>query len=191
MTATVITEIQREVCGLQREIMKSLPFGAETFGQVGRHYLRSISRSPPVQFQLTSPLGVNIPNVLFIPEIELGLAASQGCILRRATPAQRFQALLCSDNVLASHEDVQILGLAQAHISVHFERQKGALQWHHAHACVIQGFQNAGKQLKVDDGLHSAGIAPFSQLAHDLFWYGESAHPFEGGPTESRSPMAI
>jgi hypothetical protein len=45
--------------------------------------------------------------------------------------------------------------------------------------------------LKVEDGLHSAGIAPLSQLAHDLFGYRETVNPLEGSPTESRGPMAI
>jgi hypothetical protein len=45
--------------------------------------------------------------------------------------------------------------------------------------------------LKVEDGLHSAGIAPLSQLTHDLLRYGETVNPLEGSPTESRSPMAI
>jgi hypothetical protein len=43
----------------------------------------------------------------------------------------------------------------------------------------------------MENGLHSAGIAPLSQLAYDLIRYSETFNPLEGGPAESRSPMAI
>jgi hypothetical protein len=56
---------------------------------------------------------------------------------------------------------------------------------------VIQGFQNPRKQLKMDNGLHSARIAPFSQLVHDWFWYAKTGNTLEGGPTERGSPMPI
>jgi hypothetical protein len=122
-----------------------------------------------MQLQLTSPLRVNIPNMPFVPQVELRLAPSQGCILFGATPAQCLQAFLRFDNVLPRHEDVQILGLSEAHVSVHFERKKRPLQRHYRYACVIQGLQNAGEQLKAENGLHPAGVAPLSQLADDLF----------------------
>jgi hypothetical protein len=56
---------------------------------------------------------------------------------------------------------------------------------------VIQGFEDAGKQLKADNGLQATGIASFSQLARGWFWYGETGNPLEGSPTESWNPMAI
>ncbi len=191
MAATVIAEVQREVCGPHLEIMKSLPFGRETPGQVGCDHLRSFSGSPPVQFQLTPALGVNITNVPFIPQVELRLAPSEGCILRGGLPAQCFQAFLCFDYVLATHENVQILGLPKAHVSVHSEGKKRTLQRHYRYACVIQGFENAGKQLKADNGLQSTGIAPFSQFARDWFWNGETGNALERGPAKRGSPMAV
>ncbi len=191
MTATVIAEVQREVCGLHPEIMKPLPFGRYTPGQIGYDVSRSISGSTPVQFQLTTPLGVNIPNVLFIAQVELRLSSSEGCILRSAPPTQCFQAFLCFENVLSSHEDVQILGLPQTDVSVHFQGKKRTLQRHYGYVGVIQRFQNARKQLKVDNGLHSARIASFSHSVHDWFWYDETGNTLEGGPTERGSPMSI
>jgi hypothetical protein len=106
-------------------------------------------------------------------------------------PAQFFQALLRFDYVFATHEDVQVFGLPETNVSVHFEGKKRTLQRHYRHACVIQGFEDTGKQLKADNGLHSTGIASFSQLARGWFWYGETGNPFEGSPSKSRNPMAI
>src|SRR5580692_10297998 len=70
MIATVIAEVERQVFGSHCEIRTPLPFRPETAGQAACERFGLTAGGGPVKFQLTTSIGVNIPDVVLVSQIE-------------------------------------------------------------------------------------------------------------------------
>src|ERR1035438_2487084 len=126
-----------------------------------------------------------------MPQEAVPLARTQRKPRGVMPPAAVLQEGLRSWNVLQSTSDVQVVRLAQSHISVKLDGENWPLQNHDGNSGSIECLQYLSQKQGMANGLHPAIIAALLQFQLCVLRNHQSLHSLQGCPTQSGSTVAI
>jgi hypothetical protein len=191
MVSPVTAQVEHKVGEVHDLVRTALPHECDSPAPYGSSFVWHVPMVAPVEFQKGASFWVNKAKVmLHLPE-SLLLAQSEGKVGFIQMPAETLQAGLCAANVARRNDQVQVIGLAKANVSIEIEGEDRPLENHDGNFIPVKGLHNLSLHQRMPNRLDSAGIAALLQPFPRGFWNCQAGHTLEGGPTEGRGAVTI